>query len=163
MGLPDFKGAISWVVKGRWDVYQGMCLSIIFASESPRASLLQMCLFVISCLAWSTDFIARNDQISSCKNTTGTDSWKDDPSDSPLLEKLKNDSAVRGQELRVGAQTSQACLWGRMGAGLLVGDGRCFIPETKVSTCNCVYQSTSWTHLWASSTVSGLVGPGSLF
>jgi len=35
-----------------------MCLSIIFARESPQASLLQMCLFVISCLAWSTDFIA---------------------------------------------------------------------------------------------------------
>ena len=104
----------------------------------------------------------RNDQISSCKNTTGTDSWKDDPSDSPLLDKLKNDSAVKGQEFHVGAQPSQACLWGGMGAGLLVGDGRCFIPETKVSMCNCVYQSTSWTHLWASSTVSGLVGPGSL-
>ena len=140
-----------------------MCLSIIFASESPQVSLLQMRLFVISCLAWSIDFIARTDQISSCKNTSGTDSWKDDPSDSPLLEKFKNDSAVSGQELHVGAQPSQACLWGGMGAGLLVGDGRCLIPQTKVSMCNCVYQSTSWTQPWASPTVSGLVGPGSLF
>ena len=93
-----------------------MCPVIIVASESTRVSLLQMCLFVISRLAWSTDFTARNDQISSCKATTGTDSWEDDPSDSPLLYKLKNDLAVRGQELHVGAKSSQAWLWSGMGA-----------------------------------------------
>lgn len=98
-----------------------MCPGVIVASESTWVSLLQMCLFVISRLAWSTDFTARNDQISSCQATTGTDNWEDDPSDSPLPYKLKNDLAVQGQELHVGAKSSQTWLWSGMGA--LAGGG----------------------------------------
>lgn len=97
-----------------------MYLSIIIASESTRESLLQMCLFVISRFAWSTGFAARNDQIFSCKPTTGTESWGDDPTDSPLLYTFKNDSAVRRQVLRVSTEHSQAWLWGGMRA-LFVG------------------------------------------
>lgn len=122
MSLRDFKGAISWVVKGRWDFYHGTCLSITVARESTRESLLQMCPFVISCFAWSTDFAAKNDQISSCKATTGTDSWEDDHTDSPLLYKFQNDLAVLRQELYVGAKHSQAWPWVGMGA-LVVGRG----------------------------------------
>lgn len=88
-----------------------MYLSITVASESTRESLLQMCPFVISCFAWSADFAARNDQISSCKATTGTDSWEDDRTDSPLLCKFQNDSADLRQELQVGAKHSQAAGW----------------------------------------------------
>lgn len=58
-----------------------MCLSITVASEPTQVSLLQMCLLVIFHLAWSTDFPARSDKISSCKATTRIDSWEDDLSD----------------------------------------------------------------------------------
>lgn len=51
-------------------------MSIIGACESTWEILLQMCLFAILRFAWSTDFAARNDQIFSCKASTGTESWK---------------------------------------------------------------------------------------
>lgn len=122
-----------------------------------------MCLFVISRFAWNTDSAARNDQIFSCKATTGTESWK---------MTHWQPITIQIQEWFSGSETSAPC--GRKAfSGLAKGwdgsfgswqatSGALFLKQM-CPCASCLWQNTSWIHLWARPAVSRWVGPGSLF